>query len=343
MKIGNINIGQKYEPLVVVDIGINHGGNLDLAIELVDSAIKAGAEIIKHQTHIPDLEMSNEAKKIKPGNSNLSIYKVIKKNSLLLKDEKKLCEYIRKKKKIYISTPFCFEAVDFLEELNVPAYKIGSGECNNYPLVEYIAKKKKPIILSTGMNDLISIKKSIKIIKKYNKNKIIILHCTNLYPTPVHLVRLECVKLLQEQFKNEIVGLSDHTETNHTSFGSIPLGARVIEKHYIDSKKTRKGPDVSASADFEQLKDLIIGVKNIFRSLKGEKKIVNQEKITAKFAFASVVSSKFIKKGEIFSKNNITLKRPGTGIYGPSDFYKILGKKAKKNIKSNIQLKKIDV
>ena len=142
MKIGNINIGQKYEPLVVVDIGINHGGNLDLAIELVDSAIKAGAEIIKHQTHIPDLEMSNEAKKIKPGNSNLSIYKVIKKNSLLLKDEKKLCEYIRKKKKIYISTPFCFEAVDFLEELNVPAYKIGSGECNNYPLVEYMQRKK---------------------------------------------------------------------------------------------------------------------------------------------------------------------------------------------------------
>jgi N-acetylneuraminate synthase len=342
MKIEKLKIGKNHPPIVIVDIGINHCGKLVLAKKLVDSAIKAGAQIIKHQTHIPNMEMSLEAKKIKPGNSDLSIFQVIKNNCLSLEDEEKLCIYVRRKKKIYISTPFCFEAVDFLEKLNVPAYKIGSGECNNFPLVEYIAKKNKPIILSTGMNSMQTVIKSVNIIKKYNKNKLAILHCTNLYPTPVNLVRLECISQLQKKFKNEIIGLSDHTETNHTSFGAISFGARVIEKHFIDNKKIRSGPDISASADHYQLKDLIEGVKNIFSALRGKKKMINEEKITAKFAFASVVTRRNIIKGELLDKNNITLKRPGTGFFKPNDFKKILGKRAKKNILGNQQLKKND-
>ena len=192
MKIAHRKIGGKNPPLIVPEIGINHNGSLDKAISITDSAIKSGAEIIKHQTHIFDEEMSLEAKKIIPGNSKKNIYQIIKETQLSYDDEKKLCNYIRSKKKIFISTPFCKKAVDRLMSFNVPAFKIGSGECNNYPLVEYIAKKKKPVILSTGMNTLSSINKSVKILKRY-KVDFALLHCTNLYPTPSHLVKLNAI------------------------------------------------------------------------------------------------------------------------------------------------------
>ena len=151
-KIKSRIIDHKSEPLVIAELGINHNGSLDFAIHLADKAISSGAEVIKHQTHVIEDEMSNEAKKKIPGNSKQNIYEIIKKNSLDERDEKKLMDYIVKKKSIFISTPFSRKAVDRLVSYNVPAFKIGSGECNNYPLIEYIASFKKPVILSTGMN-----------------------------------------------------------------------------------------------------------------------------------------------------------------------------------------------
>ena len=340
-KIGNRRIGDNCDPLVIAEIGINHNGSLDLAVHLADEAINSGAEMIKHQTHIVSDEMTEKAKKIKPGNSDESIFKIMDSCALDEKDEKKLINYIIKKKKIFISSPFSRKAVDRLESFNVPAYKIGSGECNNYPFVEYVAKKKKPIILSTGMNNIQQITKTVSILRKY-KTPYALLHCTNVYPTPYNIVRLECVSQLKRIFKDAVVGLSDHTLSNHTCLASVALGARVLERHFID-KKSRKGPDVACSMTPSELKDLIEGSRNIFLALKGKKELVKQEIVTARFAFGSVSATKNIKKGEIISKENIFPKRPGNGFYTADDYYKLLGKKVKKNILAGSQLKKGDV
>ena len=340
-KIFNRKIGEGCKPLIIVELGINHSGKIALAKKIIDKAKLAGAEIIKHQTHIPEFEMSNEAKKIVPVHTNENIYKIISDCSISEKNEILLKKYTQKKKMIFISTPFSREAANRLNNLNVPAFKVGSGECNNYPLLEHICKFKKPIILSTGMNDIKSIKKSVKIIERY-KIPYALMHTTNLYPTPYNLIRLNALKELKKNFPNCILGLSDHTGDNYTSFAAIAIGASIIEKHFID-KKSRKGPDISASIDYNQLKDLIDGCNKIFFSMPGKKKPVMQEYSTMKFAFASVVSIKDIKKGEKFSLKNLWVKRPGTGFYLAKDFKKILGKKAINNIKNNTQIKKGDV
>ena len=235
-----------------------------------------GAEIIKHQTHIPDDEMSIEAKKIIPVHTNENIYNIISNSSLSYEQEKNLQNYVKQQGMTFISTPFSREAANRLNRMNVPAYKIGSGECNNFPLIEHICKFKKPIILSTGMNDIASIKKAVKIIES-KKIPYALLHCTNLYPTPPNLVRLNSIDEMKKIFPKAVIGLSDHTGNNYTSFAALGKGASIIEKHFIDSKK-RVGPDISASIDKNQLKDLILGSKEIFMSLPGKKKPVKEEK-----------------------------------------------------------------
>ena len=341
INLGKIKIGGVNPPVIIVDLGINHSGSLEKAIYLSDLAIRNGAKIIKHQTHIADEEMAVNAKKIIPGNAKSSIFSIIKKNSLSQKEEKKLMLYIKQKKAIFISTPFSKAATDRLTEFKIPLFKIGSGECNNYPLVEYICKKKKPIILSTGMNDIKSIKPAVNIIRKY-KLPFVLLHCTNIYPTPPELVRIEAMLELKKHFSDAIIGLSDHTETIYTSLGAISLGASVIEKHFTDDKNS-KGPDMKASLDPTDLKNLIEGSNIIYKALKGKKEAVKEEKKTIAFAFASIASTKDIKKGEIFTENNIFTIRPGNGFFKVKDFNKLLGKKAKNNIKKGIQIRKSDV
>jgi N-acetylneuraminate synthase len=175
--------------------------------------------------------MSEEAKKIIPGNAKISIYEIIKKCALNEKDEKLFCNYVRSKKKIFISTPFSKKAVDRCIRLKVPAFKIGSGECNNYHLVDYIAKFKLPIIMSTGMNSVHSIRRSVNIISK-KKIPLALLHCTNIYPTPSNLVRLDCIKEIKNAYPNCLVGISDHTENIYTSLAAVSLGARIIKALY---------------------------------------------------------------------------------------------------------------
>lgn len=340
-KLENRKIGSEYKPLIIPELGINHYGKLDFAIYLSDLAFKAGAEIIKNQTHIPDHEMSNSAKFIKPGNSKKNIFDIIKKNSLSEIDEKKLIKYVRQKKKIFLSTPFSKEAVDRLVKFNVSAFKVGSGEMNNYPLMEYIAKIKKPTIISTGMNDLKSIKKTFNIFKK-NKTPIALLHTTNIYPTPHRLVRLECLNIIKENFKNIPFGLSDHTTDNLSSYAALGMGANIIERHFTDSLK-RKGPDISCSMNPKSLKELINASHKIFSMLGGEKKPLKEEKPTIRFAFASVTAIKNIKKGEKLTNKNIWVKRPGTGYFLSDKYSYLLGKIAKKNIKSGEILKKNDI
>ena len=339
IKIGNRKIGSKFRPLVIFELGINHNGSLKLAKKIVDDAIKAGAEIIKHQTHIPDDEMSLEAKKIVPINANKNIYDLIEDCSLNESEELKLKKYIEKKGAIFLSTPFSRKAVDRLIKFKVKAFKIGSGECNNYPLVDYIASFGKPVIISTGMNDLNSIKKAIIILKK-RKIQYAILHTTNLYPTKHSEVRLNALKELKEKFPSTVIGLSDHTGDNFTSYAAIAMGASIIEKHFIDNS-SRKGPDISASVDTKQMIQLLEGIDAIYKAIPGSIKPIPKEKKTSNFAFASVVSNANLKKGEILNENNIWVRRPGNGDFKAEEYYSLLGKKINSEVKKNTQIKKI--
>ena len=330
MKICNRNIGKNYPPLVIVEIGINHEGSLETAFRMVDAAHTAGAEIIKHQTHVVEDEMSSEAKKVIPGNADISIYDIIDRCALNEEDEIKLKDYVESKRMIFISTPFSRAAADRLERMGVCAYKIGSGECNNYPLVEHIASFGKPMIVSTGMNDINSVRKTVNILEEYNV-PYALLHTTNLYPTPSHLVRFGAMKELQKEFPNAVVGLSDHTTSNLACFGAVALGASILERHFTDSMD-RDGPDIVNSMDPKALKELIDGSIELAKMRGGRKEAAKEEQVTIDFAFATVVSIANIKKGETLTEENIWVKRPGTGGIAAESYNDILGKIANKNI-----------
>lgn len=341
MRIKNRLIGEDHKPLVIAEIGINHEGSLEIAKEMVDSAHSAGAEIVKHQTHIVEDEMSEEAKKVIPGNTNVSIYEVMKRCALNEEEEIQLKKYVEQKGMIFLSTPFSRAAVDRLERMNVPAYKIGSGECNNYPLVEYIASIGKPIIISTGMNDIKSIFKTVEIVEKYNV-QYALLHCTNLYPTPARLVRLGGMQELQKTFPKAVIGLSDHTVNNNACLAATALGASILERHFTDSKG-RKGPDIVCSMDPEELKQLIQGSAEIAEMRNGKKEAAKEEQVTMDFAFATVVAIKSIKEGDILTKENIWVKRPGKGEIKAEDYNLLLGKRARKSIILDQHLKWSDI
>ena len=338
IEISGRKIGYDYPPVVIAEIGINHNGDLAVAKEMVDAAKKAGVEIVKHQTHIVDDEMSGDAKKVIPGNSDLSIYEIMKKSALSENDEFELKKYVELNGMIFISTPFSRAAADRLNKFNIPAYKIGSGECNNYPLLEHIAKFKKPVIMSTGMNDIESIKKAVKIFEKHNV-ELALLHTTNLYPTPIHLVRYGAMIQMHQAFPEKVFGLSDHTLNNNACLGAVALGASILERHFTDNMN-RKGPDIICSMDEESCKNLIIGSSEIALMRGGVKKATKEEQVTIDFAFATVVTIKEIKKGAIFTKDNIWVKRPGTGEILAEEFSEILGKKASRDLENDIHLER---
>lgn len=331
LSIENRKVGYDFEPLIIAEIGINHEGSLDVAKEMVDAAISAGAEVIKHQTHIVDDEMSGLAKETIPGNADVSIYEIMKRCSLNEVEELELMNYTKSKGAIFISTPFSRAAVDRLIKFDVPAFKIGSGECNNYPLLEYIASFRKPIILSTGMNNLDSVEKAVSIFRNYNV-PFALLHTTNLYPTPPNLVRLGAMTQLQEKFPDAVVGLSDHTVNNYACFGAVALGASILERHFTDSKQ-RSGPDIVCSMGPDELKDLIEGAHYLKQERGGNKEgNIAEEDVTRKFAFSTVVTIKEIKKGERFTEDNLWVKRPGIGSIKAEMFSEVLGKCSTRNL-----------
>ena len=341
VNIGGRLVGPDYAPLVIAEIGINHNGSLAIAKEMVDAAVAAGAEVIKHQTHIVEDEMAGEAKRIKPGNSDKPIYKIMEECALNEEDEIALKHYVEGKGAIFISTPFSRAAVERLERMNVSAYKIGSGECNNYPLIKHIAKKGKPIILSTGMNTIESIRKAVEIFREY-KIPYALMHCTNIYPTPPELVRLEAVRELQAEFPDAVVGLSDHTIGNFACLGAVALGADILERHFTDSM-TREGPDIVCSMDPQALSELIQGSAVLHKARGGRKGIVKEEQPTINFAYATVVTIKPVKKGEAFTEENIWVKRPGTGEILAEYYDDVLGKLATQDIEADQLLAYKDV
>ncbi|MEC4721342.1 N-acetylneuraminate synthase family protein [Noviherbaspirillum sp. CPCC 100848] len=334
-------IGDEFPPVVIAEIGINHEGSIDNAIAMADAAINAGAEIIKHQTHIVDDEMSSEAATVVPGNATVSIYEIMRRCALSEDHERLLMNHVQQRGAIFISTPFSRAAVDRLVKFDVPAFKIGSGECNNYPLIKYIAKYSKPIILSTGMNSIDTIRPAVEILRRA-RVPYALLHCTNVYPTPPELVRLGAMSQLKEAFPDAVIGLSDHTTSNYCCLGAAALGASILERHFTDSMG-RPGPDIVCSMDGKALSELIEGSKIIFAARGGEKKPVNAEAPTIAFAFASVVATDDIQPGDVLSEKNIWVKRPGGGAFPAEEYESLLGKIAVAPIQQGTQLKKNDV
>lgn len=340
-KLGNRNIGYNHKPLVIAEIGINHNGSIDLAKKFVDAAYYAGVEVVKHQTHVIEDEMTSEAKKVVPGNSDKSIHQIMSECALDESDEMELKKYIESKGMIFISTPFSRAAANRLESMGVVGYKIGSGECNNYPLIKHIAGFGKPIILSTGMNGIGDIEIAVNIFRDL-KTPFALLHTTNIYPTENSLVRLGAMSEIQKNFPDAVVGLSDHTLTNHACFGAVALGASILERHFTDSMD-RDGPDIVCSMDGQAAKELIDGVNIIAEQRGGTKGAIEEEKSTIDFAFATVVSIKDIKKGDSFSLENIWVKRPGTGEIKAKSFEDVIGKVAKNDINADKHISFSDI
>jgi N-acetylneuraminate synthase len=341
IQIGTRAVGPGHVPLVIAEIGINHEGSLATAREMVDAAARSGVEVIKHQTHIVDDEMSAAAKRVRPGNAEVSIYDIMARCALSEADEYALKQYVESKGMIFISTPFSRAAADRLQGMNVPAFKIGSGECNNYPLLRHIAAFGKPIIISTGMNTIDSVRKAVAVVEGAGA-PYALMHTTNLYPTPPRLVRLGAMTELMAAFPGVVVGLSDHTIGNLACLGAVALGASMLERHFTDSM-SRPGPDIVCSMDPAQCRELIASARTMYLMRGGAKGPAPEEQVTMDFAFATLVTIAPVREGEPFTEANLWAKRPGTGAIPAERYEQVLGKRARRNIDPDTHLTPDDI
>ncbi|MBS4235638.1 N-acetylneuraminate synthase [Campylobacter vulpis] len=323
--------------LIIAEAGVNHNGDLNLAKKLIEQAAKAGADVVKFQTFKAKDCVSVSAKKAKYQLENTtkeeSQLEMIKKLELSYESHFELIEHCKKHGIAFLSTPFDLKSVEFLRELDLPYFKIPSGEITNLPYLKAVAKCKKKVFLSTGMANLGEIEAALEILRKNGTKKITLLHCNTEYPTPFEDVNLNAIKTLKEAFKLE-VGYSDHTEGIVASLGAVALGAVVIEKHFT-LDKTMEGPDHRASLEFEELKELCKGVRELEKALgNGIKKASKSEAKNKIIARKSLVARCAIQKGEKFSEQNLTTKRPGNGI-SAMRYEEYLGKKALKTYKKD--------
>lgn len=337
MKIGNREISPYHPPLVIAEIGINHGGDIEVAKNMVRLAALSGCECVKHQTHIVEDEMTDEAKQIFPPNADVSIWDVMVQCALSREDEAELKLYTEELGLIYISTPFSRAAADFLETLDVPAYKIGSGEADNLPLIRHIARKGKPVIMSTGMQTIESLQESVQILENVGI-EYALLECTNLYPSPPEIVSLQGVTDLKAAFPNAVVGFSDHSIGPEMALASVALGASIIERHYTDTRY-RKGPDIINSMDPAELRFLIDRSREIHTALMNPKQRTGPEEDVYRFARASVVADADLAAGQVITESDIWVRRPGSGEIAGFEFDKIVGKTLEVAVTRNQQLK----
>ncbi len=335
-QIDQIKVGIGEQPLVIPEIGINHNGSLKTAKEMALAAHRAGARLIKHQTHVVADEMSAAAKKVIPGNADISIYDIMSQCALGESEERDFKDYVESLGMAFISTPFSRAAAERLEQFGVHAYKIGSGELNNYPLIDHVASFGKPMIVSTGMNDMHAIEKATDILISH-KVPFALLHTTNIYPTAPSLIRLGAMEELMKAYPDVPIGLSDHSLNNNACIAAMTLGACIVERHFTDTMN-RVGPDITCSMDENELGRLLEAAKEIPQMLGGTKKAAPEEQPTIDFAFATVVAIHDIEPGEPFTRDNLWVKRPGTGGILAEHYEDILGKCAACPIANDTQL-----
>lgn len=322
---------------IIAEAGDNHNGSLELAKKLVDCAVKAKANAIKFQTFITEEVISKFAPKAEyqkqQTDINESQFDMVKNLELSFEDFIELKKYCDNSKIQFLSTPFDLLSIDFLNSIGMPIWKIPSGEITNLPYLIKVAQIKKPVILSTGMSTIDEIEKAVNILKKYGCSKLTLLQCNTEYPTPFEDVNLRAMNLLKSKFNCDI-GYSDHTIGIEASIAAVALGAKVIEKHFT-LDKNMKGPDHKASIDFSELSTLIKSIRNVEKALGIEEKVVsNSEYKNIDIARKSIVARTNIKKGEKFTIDNITTKRPGNGI-SPMKWFEVLGSVSKRNFKKD--------
>lgn len=316
--------------LIIAEAGVNHNGNLELAYKMVDAAVEAGADIVKFQTGKPEAVISKYAEKAEyqkeTTGAEESQLDMVRKIMLKYEEFIPLKAYCEKKNIKFLSTPFDCESIDFLEKLGCDIWKIPSGEITNYPYLKKIGETGKPIIMSTGMSTLEEVAAAIDLLKNAGAGEISLLHCNTQYPTPYKDVNLKAMLELKKRF-NCTVGYSDHTKGIEVPIAAVALGAQIIEKHFTLDRKM-EGPDHKASLEPKELKQMIQSIRNIELALgDGQKRVTESEKANKIIARKSIIAKKTIKKGEIFTDENLTTKRPGNGI-SPMRWNEVLGKKA---------------
>jgi len=320
------------ETIIIAEAGVNHNGNIEIAKQLIEVAAKAGADYVKFQTFKAELAISKNAEKAEyqkqTTDAKESQFEMIKKLELDKKAHIELIKQAAKSNIKFLSTPFDLESIDLLYELGIELYKIPSGEITNYPYLKKIAGKKLPVIMSTGMANMKEIEEALDILLNngLHKDQITILHANTEYPTPMQDVNLNAMLSIEKAFKTK-VGYSDHTNGIEVPTAAVALGASVIEKHFT-LDKTMEGPDHRASLEPDELIAMVTAIRNIEIAMgNGIKKPSPSETKNILIARKSIVAKTNIKKGEIFTESNLSVKRPGTGI-SPMKWKKVLGKKA---------------
>lgn len=312
---------------IIAEAGVNHNGQLDLALQLVDKAVEAGADCVKFQTFITENEISKNAQKAEYQKDTTgeeeNEFEMVKKLELTFEQFQEIADYCKRKGILFLSTPFDLESIDFLDRMDIFCWKVPSGEITNLPYLIKIAKTNRDVIMSTGMCDLEEIRTAMEVLRKYGSGNITLLHCNTEYPTPFEDVNLNAMITLQREF-GVTVGYSDHTTGIEVPIAAAAMGAKVIEKHFT-LDRNMEGPDHKASLEPQELAQMVCAIRNIEQALgDGEKKPSPSERKNIPVARKSIVAKRKISKGEVFTEENLCVKRPGDGI-NPMRWFEILG------------------
>lgn len=322
--------------LIIAEAGVNHNGDIGLAKKLIDAAAEAGVDYVKFQTFNSKKLVSKSAQKAdyqieNTKNSTDSQLQMLQKLELSKEMHFELLDYSAKKNINFLSTGFDLDSLDFLNEMGMDRFKVPSGEITNLPYLRKIASFRKPVIISTGMADMNEVGDALNVVMKggVNKKDITVLHCNTEYPTPMHDVNLKAMNTIGKKF-SVAVGYSDHTLGIEIPVAAVAMGAVIIEKHFT-LDKTMKGPDHRASLEPLELKSMVTAIRNIEQALgHGRKEPSESEKKNKPIARKSIIASTAIKKGEVFTERNLTIKRPGTGI-NPMKWDEVIGSVAGKD------------
>lgn len=322
---------------IIAEAGVNHNGSIELAKKMVDEAKEAGADCIKFQTFVSKNLVSKTAGKAEYQrqytDAKESQLDMLKKLELSFDEFEVLNDYCKEKGIEFLSTPFDFESIDFLNRLGMKRWKIPSGEITNLPYLIRVARIGRPVILSTGMSTMEDIRAAIDALRKNGSGAITLLHCTTEYPTPYEDVNLIAMSTIKKEF-GVPVGYSDHTNGIEIPIAAVAMGATVIEKHFT-LDKNMEGPDHKASLEPNELKAMISAIRNVESAFgNGEKKPAESEKKNMEVARKSIIAKQNISRGEIFSEENLTVKRPGSGI-SPMRWFEVIGKTAIRDFKED--------